>query len=151
MTITPFTVLSPGRPELPFVTVIFMRPVLWRLAVFGGQETEHVKYTPPEIRRTSNRVTVRSVCCDKHSDYSDLMHTQRWLAVYYICVFFKPVVNLCPGRSVGVDGRFIGFVWFVKAEAVVVTVSGAVELLEQEDHGLMDNSQHSQPVNTCNG
>lgn len=64
-------------------------------------------------------------------------------------MYFKPVVNLCSGRSVGVDGWFIRLVWFVKAEAVVVTMSGAVELLKQEDHGLMDKSQHSQPVDTC--
>lgn len=48
----------------------------------------------------------------------------------------------------GVDGRFVGLVRFVKAEAVIVTVSGAVELLKQEDHSLVDNSQHSQPVYT---
>lgn len=59
------------------------------------------------------------------------------------------MVNLCSGRSVRVDGRFIKLVRFVKAEAVVVTVSGAVKLLKQEDHGLMDNTQHSQPVDTC--
>lgn len=50
----------------------------------------------------------------------------------------------------GVDGRFIGLVRFVEAEAVVVTVSGAVELLKQEDHCLVDNSQHSQPIYTYN-
>lgn len=113
--------------------------------MLGGQETEHVKYTPPEITKTSKRVTVGSICHDKRSVYSDFIHTQSLLAVYYIymCVFFKPVVNLCSGRSEGVDGRFIRLVWFVKAEAVVVTVSGAVELLKQEEHGLVDNSQHS--------
>lgn len=69
-----------------------------------------------------------------------------------VCVFFffKPVVNLCSGRSVGVDGRFIGLIRLVKAEAVVVTVSGAIELLKQEDHCLVDNSQHSQPIHTWN-
>lgn len=85
-TITPLSVHSPGRPELPFVTIIFMRPVLWRLAVFGGQETEHVEYTPPEIRKTSKCVTVGSVCCDKRSVYSDLIHTQC-LCIIYMCVF----------------------------------------------------------------
>lgn len=50
----------------------------------------------------------------------------------------------------GVDGRFIGLVRFVKAEAVIVTLSGAVELLKQEDHCLVDNSQHSQPIYTYN-
>lgn len=64
MTTKPSSVLLPGSPELPFITVIFMRPVLWRLAMFGRQETEHVKYTPPEIRNTSKRVTVGDVCCD---------------------------------------------------------------------------------------
>lgn len=68
---------------------------------------------------------------------------------YSIRVLFRPVVDLCSGRSVRVDGRFVGLVWFVKAEAVVVTVSRAVELLKQEDHGLLDNSQHSQPVHPC--
>lgn len=87
--ITPFSVHSPGSPELPFITIIFMRPVLWRLAVFGGQETEHVKYTPPAIRITSKRVIVGSVCYDKRSVYSDFIHTQCLLAVYYIYVCFS--------------------------------------------------------------
>lgn len=85
-TITPFSLHLPGSPELPFVTIIFMRLVLWRLAVFGGQETEHVKYTPPEIRKTSKRVTVGSVCHNKRSVY---IHTQCLLAVYYIYVCFS--------------------------------------------------------------
>lgn len=58
--------------------------------MFGGQETEHVKYTPPEIGKTSKRVTVGSVCRDKCSVYSDLIHTQCLQAVYYtvyMCVF----------------------------------------------------------------
>lgn len=58
------------------------------------------------------------------------------------------MVDLCTGRSVGVDGRFIGFLWFVEAETVAPTVSGAVQLLEQEDHCLMDDSQHPQSIHT---
>lgn len=83
MTTRPFGVLLPGSPELPFITVIFMRPVLWRLAMFGSQETEHVKYAPSEIRNTSKRVTAGDVCCD----YKDAVHTLRvlWLC---ICVGF---------------------------------------------------------------
>lgn len=42
----------------------------------------------------------------------------------------------------GVDGRFIGFLWFVETETVAPTVSGAIKLLQQEDHGLVDDSQH---------
>lgn len=57
--------------------------------MFGGQETEHVKYTPPEIRKTSKRVTVGSVCRDKCSVYNDLIYTQCLLAVYYIYVCFS--------------------------------------------------------------
>lgn len=49
----------------------------------------------------------------------------------------------------GVDGRLITFLWFVEAEAVAPTVSGAVKLLQQEDHCLVDNSQHPQSINTC--
>lgn len=49
----------------------------------------------------------------------------------------------------GVDGRLITFLWFVEAEAVAPTVSGAIKLLQQEDHCLVDNSQHPQSVNTC--
>lgn len=48
----------------------------------------------------------------------------------------------------GVDGRFISFLWFVEAEPVAPTVSGAVKLLQQEDHRLMDDSQHPQSVHT---
>lgn len=42
----------------------------------------------------------------------------------------------------GVDGRFIGFLWFVETETVAPTVPGAIELLQQEDHCLVDDSQH---------
>lgn len=49
----------------------------------------------------------------------------------------------------GVDERLVGVVRFVEAEAVIVTVSGTVELLKQEDHRLVDKSQHSQPIYTC--
>lgn len=103
--------------------------------MFGGQETEHVKDAPSEITGTSERVTVG---CD---------HMR--IQCYSTRVRFRPVVNLCSGRSVRVDGRFVGLVRFVKAEAVVATVSRAVELLKQEDHGLVDNSQHSQAVHPC--
>lgn len=48
----------------------------------------------------------------------------------------------------GVDGRFIGFLWFVKAEAVTPTVSGSVKLLQQEDHCLVDDSKHPQSIHT---
>lgn len=41
--------------------------------MFGGQETEHVKYTPPEIIKTSKRVTVGSVCSNRRSVYSDVI------------------------------------------------------------------------------
>lgn len=54
--------------------------------MFGGQETEHVKYTPPESRKNSKRVTVGSVCRDKHSVcsdvicvYSDMCFSNLWL------------------------------------------------------------------------
>lgn len=52
--------------------------------MFGSQETEHVKYTPSEIRNTSKRVTVADVCCD----YKNVVHTRRvlWLCMMYICV-----------------------------------------------------------------
>ena len=48
----------------------------------------------------------------------------------------------------GVYGRLISFLWFVEAETVAPTVSGAVQLLQQKDHCLMDDSQHPQSVNT---
>ncbi|TNN75530.1 hypothetical protein EYF80_014342 [Liparis tanakae] len=35
------------------------------------------------------------------------------------------------------------------AEAVAATVPGAVQLLQQEDHGLVDDAQHPQPVHAC--
>lgn len=58
------------------------------------------------------------------------------------------MVDLCSGRPVGVDGRFVGFLWFMEAEPVAPTVSGAVKLLEQEDHRLVDDSQHPQSIHT---
>lgn len=55
-------------------------------------------------------------------------------------------MNLCTGRAVGVDGRLIRLLGLVEAEAVAPAVSGAVQLLQQEDDGLVDDSQHPQTV-----
>jgi len=69
-----------------------------------------------------------------------------------VCVWWvpsSPGVDLCAGRAVGVDGRLVGFLRLVEAEAVTATVSGAVQLLQQEDHGLVDDAQHPQPVHAC--
>lgn len=62
---------------------------------------------------------------------------------------FEPVADLCTGRAVGVDGRLVALLRLVEAEAVAAAVPGAVELLQQEDHGLVDDPQHAQSVDTC--
>lgn len=49
------------------------------------------------------------------------------------------MIDLCSGRAVGVDGRLVALLWLVEAEAVAPAVPGAVELLQQEDYGLVDN------------
>lgn len=75
----------PGRPELPFITVIFVRLVLWRLAVLGSQETEHVKYTPSEIRHTSRCVTAGGCLLGLHARVHTL--PLHWLWIVWIFDF----------------------------------------------------------------
>lgn len=61
------------------------------------------------------------------------------------------MADLRAGRAVGVERRLVALLRLVEAEAVAPAVPGAVELLQQEDHGLVDDPQHPQPVDTCRG
>lgn len=63
----------------------------------------------------------------------------------------EPVVDLGAGRAVGVEWRLVALLRLMEAEAVAPAVPGAVELLQQEDNGLVDDAQHPQPIDTCAG
>ena len=56
------------------------------------------------------------------------------------------MVGLCTCRPVGVGRGRGGVAGLVEAEAVAAAVSGATELLEQEDHRLVHHAQHPQAV-----
>lgn len=49
-----------------------------------------------------------------------------------------------------VQWRFIGLLWLVESELVVVAVLGSIQLLDQKHNGVMDDSQHPQAVHTWN-
>ena len=63
-----------------------------------------------------------------------------------ISASFLPVVGLCAGSPMGVGGGFAGVPGLVEAKAVAAAVSGATELLQQEDHRFMHHAQHLQTV-----
>lgn len=60
-----------------------------------------------------------------------------------------PSVHLCPGTAMRVHRGLFGFLWLVEPELVVVAVLCSRELLNQEDDGIMEDAQHSEPVHTC--
>lgn len=47
-----------------------------------------------------------------------------------------------------VQRRFIGLLWLVKSELVIVAVLCSIQLLYQEHNSIMDNPQHPQTVHT---
>lgn len=53
--------------------------------MLGSQETEHVKYTPSEIRHTSRCVTAGGVCCD----YKHVVHTPPLHWLWILSVLFS--------------------------------------------------------------
>lgn len=70
----------PGSPELPFVVVVFLRPVLGRLAVFWSQEIEHVKYRPPG-RRTDGADSSQK---HKHTRSEQVYLQGRWKTIFQL-------------------------------------------------------------------
>lgn len=60
----------------------------------------------------------------------------------------SPVVDFCTGRAVGIEGRVFALLWFVEAKTVASAVFGTAQLLQQEDHGFMNDAKHPQSVHT---
>lgn len=103
--------------------------------MFGGQEVEHVEHGPPGWQSEG----------DGEMKHSALHRRQKPGSL----VSHQPVADLGAGRAAGVERRLVALLRLVEAEAVAAAVAGAVELLQQEDHGLVDDAQHPQSVDTC--
>lgn len=50
----------------------------------------------------------------------------------------------------GVQRGFVGLLWLMKSELVVVAVLRSVQLLNQEHNSIVDNPQHPQTIHTWN-
>ena len=48
----------------------------------------------------------------------------------------------------GVQRGFVGLLWLMKSELVVVAVLRSVQLLNQEHNSIVDNPQHPQTIHT---
>lgn len=59
-----------------------------------------------------------------------------------------PVVELSAGRAMGVDRGLVGLLGLVEAKAVVATVPGTIQLLQQEHHSIVEDPQHPQAVHS---
>lgn len=61
-----------------------------------------------------------------------------------------PQVDFSPSRAMWIQRRFIGLLWFMKSELVVVAVLCSIKLLNQKHNGVVDNPQHPQTIHTWN-
>ena len=61
-----------------------------------------------------------------------------------------PQVDFSPSRAMGVQRGFVGLLWLMKSELVVVAVLRSVQLLNQEHNSIVDNPQHPQTIHTWN-
>lgn len=58
-----------------------------------------------------------------------------------------PCVDLGPSTATGVEGQlFLSVVTAVESEAVVFAAGSALQLLQQKDDRIMDNTQHARPT-----
>lgn len=61
-----------------------------------------------------------------------------------------PQVDFSPSRAMWIQRRFIGLLWLMKSELVVVAVLCSIQLLNQEHDSIVDNPQHPQTIHTWN-
>lgn len=58
-----------------------------------------------------------------------------------------PCVNFRASAATRIDGKlFLDVIAAVEAEAVVFAVCGTLQLLQQEDDGIVDDTKHPRPA-----
>lgn len=60
---------------------------------------------------------------------------------------FVPCIDFSSGAATRVEGQlFLDVIAAVEAEAVVFAVRGPLQLLQQEDDGIVDDAEHPWPA-----
>lgn len=63
-----------------------------------------------------------------------------------------PCVDFSSGAAARVEGElFLDVIASVEAEAMVFAVRGALQLLQQEDDGVVDDTEHPRPAHPAQG